>query len=323
MPALNDNEIHLVSLGTLAVKLEANWNRFLALTPETLIHPLLLLDSPNHSFRLTTYLPVCGALFTAGFALREVGAFNYGNVPVYLVSTLLVYMSPPILELANYHILGRTLYYVPYCSPIHPGRVLTTPGSLSAIVEGLNGLGLAVILSFYALAGLFHARCARRADVGHGRVRAVLVSLFLSKALILARTVYRTVEHFGAPMGGGTAGQWHDLSPVIRFEWFFWVFEAAPMLANVFLWNARHPRRYLPRSFRRYLAQDGDTELDGPGWADKRSLVMTLLDPFGFLIMCEKGRAGVLFWKGNGYDHLLRNGKGTGAGGRITVYSSF
>jgi hypothetical protein len=33
-------------------------------------------------------------LFTAGFALREVGAFDYGNINIYLASTLLIYMSP-------------------------------------------------------------------------------------------------------------------------------------------------------------------------------------------------------------------------------------
>jgi hypothetical protein len=46
------------------------------------------------AFRVTAYLPFCCVLFTAGFALREVGAFNLGNVNVYLASTLLIYMSP-------------------------------------------------------------------------------------------------------------------------------------------------------------------------------------------------------------------------------------
>ncbi|KAH6854671.1 hypothetical protein B0I37DRAFT_401608 [Chaetomium sp. MPI-CAGE-AT-0009] len=292
-------------------------------------------------FRVTAYLPFCCALFAAGFALREVGAFNYGNVNVYLASTLLIYMSPPILELANYHILGRTLYYVPYFSPIHPGRVLTTLGALSAVVEVLNALGvaylatsrtpegkkyelghnllraslalqLAVIVLFFTLAGLFHARCAR-AGVAHPRVRAVLYSLYASMLLILARTIYRAVEHFAAPMvvagagAGGGAGEeaWRSLSPIIRYEWFFWVFEAAPMLVNVLMWNARHPRRYLPQSYKRYLAQDGQTEVDGPGWADKRNLVMTVIDPFGIVAMCEKGRRGEPFWEQNGYHHVL------------------
>ena len=242
--------------------------------------------------------------------------------------------SSPILELSNYHILGRTFYYVPYISPLHPGRVLTTLGSLSAAVEALNALGvayfatgatsttakgrdsyalgqsllraslalqLAVIVLFYTLAGVFHARCAR-AGVLKANVGGVLVSLYASMALILARTVYRGVEHFAA---GGSVTSATDLSPVLRYEWFFWVFEAVPMLLNAGLWNARHPMRELPRSFRRYLAQDGVTELDGPGWGDKRSLVMTVVDPFGVVSLCEKERKGERFWEENGFHHLL------------------
>jgi hypothetical protein len=218
--------------------------------------------------------------------------------------------------------------------------VLTTLGSLSAIVEILNALGvaylttsrtpdaknyslghnllraslalqLAVILLFYTLAALFHRRCAR-AGVAHPRVRAVLYTLYISMFLILARTIYRAVEHFAAPtVTTGDAEAWRSLSPIIRYEWFFWVFEAAPMLINALMWNARHPRRYLPQSYKVYLAQDGESEVRGPGWGDKRNVVMTLVDPFGFLAMCEKGRRGEPFWEGNGYHHLLGGKNGS------------
>lgn len=47
-------------------------------------------------------------------------------------------INRPLLELANYHILGRSLYLL---LPIHSGRNLTTFGALSAAVEVLNGLG--------------------------------------------------------------------------------------------------------------------------------------------------------------------------------------
>ncbi|GAB1311460.1 hypothetical protein MFIFM68171_01670 [Madurella fahalii] len=291
------------------------------------------------SFWVTFYLPFCCALFTAGFALREYGAFHYDHVYVYLASTLLVYMSPPILELANYHILGRTLHYLPYFSPIHPGRVLSTLGTLSAVVEILNALGvaylanptlassrrelghdllraslalqLAVITLFFTLAGLFHARVAR-AGIAAPRARAVLLTLYASMALILARTIYRGAEHFGAaglavgPGSGPGSEPEALLSPIMRYEWFFYVFEAAPMLVNSVMWNVRHPRRYLPQSYKVYLAQDGSTELMGPGWGDKRNVVMTFVDPFGLVAMCEPGKKGEQFWESNGYHHLLR-----------------
>jgi hypothetical protein len=239
----------------------------------------------------------------------------------------------PILELANYHILGRTMYYLPYFAPIHPGRVLTTLGTLSSVVEILNALGVAyyatsrtpdrkyyalghnlmraslalqfaVIALFYALAAVFHARCVR-ARVGHPRVRPVLGTLYVSMVLILVRTVYRAVEHFAVPMHVPKGFDPMELSPIVRYEWFFWVFEAVPMLVNIWLWVVRHPRRYLPQGYKTYLAQDGETELLGPGWLDKRGVVMTTIDPFGVFAMCGKDRRGEPYWEGNGYHHLL------------------
>ena len=56
----------------------------------------------------------------------------------------------PLFELANYYMLGRILYFVPYCSPIHPGRVLTTFAAISIVVEALNGNGSALVrFSFF------------------------------------------------------------------------------------------------------------------------------------------------------------------------------
>ncbi|KAK0628374.1 hypothetical protein B0T17DRAFT_505055 [Bombardia bombarda] len=288
-------------------------------------------------FKVTALLPICCLLFTAGFAVREYGAFHYENLNVYIASTFLIYMSPPLLELANYHILGRILYYIPYLAPIHPGRVLTTFGTLSSLVEVLSAIGvsyvantslparlitlgdallkaslvlqLVVMLFFFLLAGTFHARCVR-AGITSRRVHAPLLTLYLSTLIILGRTIYRTVEYFGSNVvrshaeGGGRLDPMM-LSPVIRYEWFFYVFEAVFMLANSVLWNVRHPRRYLPEDYRVYLAQDGATELTGPGWKDKRSYAMTALDPFGWFgdgSGSGKGDDARPFWEENGFD---------------------
>ncbi|KAK0719406.1 hypothetical protein B0H67DRAFT_573059 [Lasiosphaeris hirsuta] len=280
-------------------------------------------------FKLTALLPFCCLLFSAGFAAREYGAFHYDNLQVYIASTLLIYMSPPILELANYHTLGRVLYYVPYFAPIHPGRVLTTFATLSSVVEVLNAIGVSylanrtlpdrflklgdalmkvslvlqiiVISLFFLLAAIFHHRC-RSGGVLSPQVKCPLVTLYVSMLLILGRTIYRMVEHFGAPIPSSTAGvdiDVMDFSPaVLRYEWFFYVFEATLMLANSALWNAYHPRRYLPKDSRVYLAQDGRTELEGPGWKDQRPWVVTCLDPFGLADRKDKEKA---FWEHNGF----------------------
>ncbi|KAA8641287.1 RTA1 domain-containing protein [Aspergillus tanneri] len=269
-------------------------------------------------------------MFTIGFATREYGAFNYmdsdANLAVYIVSTCMIYMAPPILELANYHILGHVLYYIPYHSPMHPGRVFTTFGMLSTIVEVMNALGVSnlanhklpesrrktgeilmkaslivqvgVLLLFCVLAAIFQRRCVRD-GIWTRRVSVPLWTLYISTFLILIRCVYRIVEHFGfSSLGPESLKDGEEISYILRYEWFFYVFEAAVMLVNTLMWNLWHPRRYLPQHKSTYLAQDGITELEGPGWKDNRPWLVTLIDPFGWLDSKDDKPP---FWETNGY----------------------
>ena len=52
------------------------------------------------------------------------------------------------------------------------------------------------------------------------------------------------------------------------------------MFVNTFLLNAFHPAKYLPRSNKVFLAKDGKTEIEGPGYSDKRFFLLTIIDPF-------------------------------------------
>lgn len=181
---------------------------------------------------------------------------------------------------------------------------------ISALVEGLNGAGasltanlsltpakqaagrnilkaslviqIVVILLFISLAVTFHRRCCRAGGVVHPNVTGVLRTLYISAALLTARTVFRTAEYFGVAdfhlREGMEVG---DLSPMLRYEWYFYVFEAGLMLVNNVLVNVRHPRKYLPKSIRTYLSEDGVTEVTGEGWVDDRAFLVTVLDPFG------------------------------------------
>jgi hypothetical protein len=217
-------------------------------------------------------------------------------------------MNSPLYELCNYNILGRILYYVPYYSPVHPGRVITTFGVISFVIEVLNGNGasysanqsltksqqdlghnllkaalllqVVVIGCFLLLAGVFHYRC-RKAGINNQNLAAALYTLYASTALISVRTIYRIVEywslqylHFGPDFDPMTLG------PLVRYEWFFYVFEASLMICNQVLLNVRHPRKYLPKSTKTYLARDGVTEITGPGLKDGRNFFITILDPF-------------------------------------------
>ncbi|KAL1858340.1 hypothetical protein Daus18300_009958 [Diaporthe australafricana] len=252
-----------------------------------------------HCFKMVGLHPFCAALFALGYALREVGAYNYSwqtdvegkintvNLIIYVLSQVFVYVAPPLLELANYHVLGRVLLYVPYMAPISPGRVLSTFGLLMAIVETLNALGVAlasnpagasqgtgsamviaalgmqlvVILVFVLLAGIFQHRIAR-AKLETKPVRLVLITLYCSMALILVRSIYRLVEHMGnSEIELDDLEALEALGPIMRYEWYFYVFEATVMFLNSALWNVFNPGRFLPRDPRTYLARDGVTEL--------------------------------------------------------------
>ena len=72
------------------------------------------------------------------------------------------------------------------------------------------------------------------------------------------------------------------------------------MLANSVLINARHPLLYLPRSNKIYLARDGITEMEGPGYSDKRMFIVTLLDPFDIVGLIRRKDKQTRFWETEG-----------------------
>lgn len=222
--------------------------------------------------------------------------------------------------------LSRILYYVPYNSPIHPGRVLTTFGAISSVVEALNGNGaaysansslpeskqntgkallkaalilqLVVLGLFLLLAGHYHRKC-KRANQCPPNLAAVLHTLYMSTTLIGIRTIYRTVEYFSSASIHVTANtDPNTFSPILRYEWFFWVFEASLMVSNTYLLNFRHPMRFLPRNNRIYLAEDGVTEVEGPGYEDRRFWLLTVLDPFDIGGMIQGKNMQRKFWEG-------------------------
>jgi hypothetical protein len=124
--------------------------------------------------------------------------------------------------------------------------------------------------------------------------------------LILSRTIYRIVEYFSvAELRYGKDFDPATINPVVRYEWYFYVFEAAVMLINLVMFNIRHPRRYLPRNNKIYLSPDGTTEIEGPGYKDPRKLWQTLVDPFDIRgLINGRGRQNEEFWQ-------MRDGQGT------------
>ncbi|KAK6069615.1 rta1 domain protein [Seiridium cupressi] len=217
------------------------------------------------------------------------------------------------------------LYFVPYHSPIHPGRVLTTFAGISAIIAALNGNGasytanqslsedkqnmgkallkaalvmqIIVVALFIALASSFHLKC-RRNGIHSPKVNNNLITLYISTTIIAVRTIYRTVEYFDLSSTNFRDPHFDpmSMSPIVRYEWFFYIFEATLMLSNSVLWNLRHPRRWLPKTTKVYLAKGGITEVTGPGYKQDRNFFVTLFDSFDVYGMIKGRDKMTRFW---------------------------
>lgn len=159
---------------------------------------------------------------------------------------------------------------------------------------------IVVVVLFIALALYFQLKC-RRHGINSPKLNSVLTTLYISTALITIRTIYRIVEYFDL----SNADYWNpnfdpmSMSPILRYEWFFYIFEASLMLMNSVLWNVRHPRRWLPKSSKVYLAKDGITEITGPGYKQERNFFVTLFDPFDLYGMIKGKDKETRFWDDN------------------------
>lgn len=72
------------------------------------------------------------------------------------------------------------------------------------------------------------------------------------------------------------------------------------MITNSVMLNVWHPLMYLPNDNKIYLAQDGITERQGPGWVDKRPFLVTLFDPFDVGGLLRKKDNNDKFWENDG-----------------------
>jgi hypothetical protein len=268
------------------------------------------------SWRIGFLLPWAATLFVAGFILREFGAYHYDNISTFIASTVLLFVAPPVYQGANYFIFGRALYYLPYLSLIHPGRVWTTFVALDTIDGVLAGNGAAlaanrentpakirlgvvlVKVSLFLLLGMFMAfvglvihfhRRAVRHGVFNYKMKVIVYEMYVSSFLICLRNAFRTAAFF------------YSFDSVANGdEWPFWVFEAVPMLLNSVMLNIWPPAKYLPANNKVYLATDGKTELEGPGMVDKRPFFSTLFDPFDIMGLVKGRDNKNRFWEKDG-----------------------
>jgi len=277
-------------------------------------------------------LPWAALLFVAGFVLRVVSIYKDHDLGIFIAAVVLLLIAPsvspitggvrkliefrPVYSLMNYIVLSRTLYYVPYLSPIHLGRVLSTFIGLDAIVAVLTGNGasrianmqatvtdvkvgrglirasillqMACFVGFIALEATLHRRLVN-ARLLTSKLRTIIILLYASSAIIMVRNIYRVVD------------VWEGYTGYLEMhEAFFYVFDAAVMLANSVVLNVWHPSIYLPSDNKIYLARDGVTERQGPGWVDKRNFLLTIFDPFDIGGLIRRKDNKDKFWEEHG-----------------------
>jgi hypothetical protein len=58
------------------------------------------------SWRVGLLLPWAALVFVAGFCTREYGAYHYDNLGIFIASTVLLFIAPPVYNGANYFIFG-------------------------------------------------------------------------------------------------------------------------------------------------------------------------------------------------------------------------
>jgi hypothetical protein len=145
-------------------------------------------------------------------------------------------------------------------------------------------LQAALFAGFGVLAALFH-RKALKAGVLKREMRTVLWVMYISAFIVTVRCIYRLVEYI---LG------WD--SEIYKNEVYFWVFEASIMWVNTALLNVFHPGKRLPRSNGTFLAKDGVTERQGPGWDDDRPWPVTIFDPLDIWGLIRGKDKDTKFW---------------------------
>ncbi|MCJ1296121.1 hypothetical protein MMC34_007686 [Xylographa carneopallida] len=274
--------------------------------------------------RFYATMTIASATWIAGFACRAMSIYHVQSVGPFIAQYILLFVGAPLYAGAEYFILGRVLAYVPYYSPIHPGRVLSTFILLDAVVEALAANGaatyavsktlqardaglirieLALILQcclevcFFLLVVLVEIRC-RRARRFPSNIRTICYVLYVTSAMMLVRCIFRAIDGFES---ADCAFDDPGCAVVDRYEWPFWVFEVANITLYVVVLAIFPPGKYLPHNDKVYLdpVEEG-TERIGPGYAqaDKRNILVTILDPFDLgAVVLGKTKAVDKFWE--------------------------
>ncbi|CDZ96648.1 dead-domain-containing protein [Phaffia rhodozyma] len=200
-----------------------------------------------------------------GYTARAISISSPRERNPWLAQLLLIILSPNFLAATDYILLARVMLYVAPSLCVIPARFIgwifiscdiialalqAAGGGLLGSVETAADLAKAKALLITGLVfqvctfGLFTVtivifwlRCKGH-SVPRGKWVALIGALGCSAFMILARSVFRTIEF------GKTSLGYREAQAFVRSEAIIYVFEAAPMLIASVVFNVIHPTAY-------------------------------------------------------------------------------
>lgn len=225
-----------------------------------------------------------------GYVMRKLAIDNDPQMWSYVISQVCIVVSPAFVAAQDYMVVGRMMSYVGPESTFISHTVITklfvildiacvlTQASGVSAVSGDNlsanqiKIGRSILIGgllaqigafliFLLIAILFDlkSRKLRHIDqVELKKLRPLFTVFYISAALIIGRSIFRTVEFATIDFDSQTQGY------LFNHEWPFYVLDAVPVLIATFIFNIVNPSSVLPR--KKGLRIDGSVELQRRHW---------------------------------------------------------
>lgn len=234
-------------------------------------------------------LIIATALQVLGYITRKLAIDNDPQLWSYVVSQTCIVVSPAFLAAQDYMIIGRMMSFVGPDSTFISHTVITklfvfidiacviTQASGVTMISGDNvsrsaiRAGRAVLIGgllaqvaaflFFTIVAVMFDLKSQRLKIDHHelrKLRPLFTAFYISAALIIGRSVYRTIEFATINFDSTTQGYLYNT------EWPFYVLDAVPVLIATVLFNIVYPASYLPR--KKGLRIDGSMELQRKHW---------------------------------------------------------
>ncbi|KAF3186802.1 hypothetical protein TWF788_003023 [Orbilia oligospora] len=225
----------------------------------------------HHKWRLSWVIILGAAWETTSFGLRAAATQNPFSKGLLIPSSILVYLSPLLINAYAYMVLGRMVWYYLQDKRVASIQakwltvIFLVGASMASFQDtdsnsteqeridaakgvklGLNiymgGIGFQLfwILIFSVFAWRFRVKAVNERNQGNGIHRdsswkRLLIILYFTLLMITIRIIFRLVEFSAGSLN----------TKLTMTEWYFYVLEATPMATACLTWNIFHPGRFL------------------------------------------------------------------------------